>query len=105
MAEPEGAQTPLPASARHMLQRVSWRAARLKRPGEPRYVTAWRAAATIGLIGWTVVLPMLAGIAIGTWIDQRWPSRYSWTLMLLVGGLILGCVSAWNRITEEQERR
>jgi ATP synthase protein I len=48
---------------------------------------------------------MLAGIAVGNWIDRRWPSRYSWTLMLLVGGLLLGCVSAWNRVTDEQEHR
>jgi ATP synthase protein I len=105
MADSDGAPKPVvPASARHMMQEVASRAARLKRPGETRYKAAWRAAATIGLIGWTVVLPMLAGIAVGNWIDRRWPGRYSWTLMLLVGGLMLGCVSAWNRITDEQER-
>jgi ATP synthase protein I len=59
----------------------------------------------VGLIGWSVVLPMLAGIAAGGWIDRRWPSRVSWTLMLLVGGLGLGCVSAWHRIREDQEDR
>ena len=59
----------------------------------------------VGLIGWTVVVPMLIGIAVGTWIDRTWPSRFSWTLMLLVGGLGLGCVNAWTRIKDEQEDR
>jgi ATP synthase protein I len=77
----------------------------MKRRERRPFLRAWRAVATIGLIGWSVVLPMLAGIAVGTWIDRRWPSRFSWTLMLLVGGLGLGCISAWNRIREEQEDR
>ena len=47
----------------------------------------------------------LIGIAAGTWIDRKWPGPFSWTLMLLVGGLMLGCVNAWTRIRHEQEDR
>lgn len=49
----------------------------------------------VGLVGWSVTIPTLIGIALGTWIDSRFPSQYSWTLMLLFIGLILGCVNAW----------
>jgi ATP synthase protein I len=48
-----------------------------------------------GIVGWSVVIPTLIGIALGIWIDSRWPSRFSWTLMLLFGGLICGCLNAW----------
>jgi ATP synthase protein I len=48
---------------------------------------------------------MLGGVALGAWIDRRWPSRFSWTLMLLVGGLLLGCVNAWMRIEHERRER
>lgn len=48
-----------------------------------------------GIVGWSVVIPTLAGIAMGIWIDGRWPGRFSWTLMLLFGGLICGCLNAW----------
>jgi ATP synthase protein I len=95
----------LPSSAEQLIARVASREARMirtKREGAPN---PWRAAALIGLIGWSVVLPMLIGIAIGTWIDHRWPSRFSWTLMLLVAGLGAGCLNAWNRIKQEQEDR
>jgi ATP synthase protein I len=88
-----------------MVHQVGLRTARMKRRSRQPYLRAWRAVATIGLIGWSVVLPMLAGIAVGSWIDSRWPSRFSWTLMLLVGGLGMGCMSAWNRIRDEQEDR
>jgi len=48
-----------------------------------------------GLIGWAVAIPTVAGIALGVWIDRTWPSRYSWTLMLLVAGVAAGCWNAW----------
>jgi len=48
-----------------------------------------------GIVGWSVVIPTLIGIALGIWIDSRWPSRFSWTLMLLSGGLFSVCLNAW----------
>ena len=48
-----------------------------------------------GIVGWSVVIPTLIGVALGIWIDGRWPGRFSWTLMLLFGGLICGCLNAW----------
>lgn len=48
-----------------------------------------------GLIGWSVAVPALAAIALGLWLDRRWPGPPSWTLMLLVAGVALGCVNAW----------
>lgn len=48
-----------------------------------------------GLVGWAVAVPTLLGIALGIWIDQHWPSSYSWTLMLLFLGLFTGCLNAW----------
>jgi len=48
-----------------------------------------------GVVGWSVAIPTLMGIALGIWIDRRWPSQYSWTLMLLFVGVVLGCLNAW----------
>jgi ATP synthase protein I len=103
MPESEAPKSALPASAQKMMQQVGLRADRMKRAGRRSYLGAWRAVATIGVIGWSVVLPMLAGIAAGSWIDRRYPSRFSWTLMLLFAGLALGCASAWARIKDHQE--
>jgi len=62
----------------------------------------WSSIAILGVVGWSVAIPTLAGIAIGLWIDHHWPSRFSWTLMLLIGGLVFGCVSAWLRVKGDQ---
>ena len=91
----------LPASAERFMSRVAAREARMVRRKKEGAPSVFRAVALVGLIGWSVVLPMLFGIVIGTWIDHRWPSRLSWTLVLLVAGLAAGCWNAWNRIRQE----
>jgi ATP synthase protein I len=58
-----------------------------------------RDLAHIGVLGWTVVTPALLGILAGRWLDRRWGSGILWTLGLLVAGLALGCVLAWQRLT------
>lgn len=55
----------------------------------------------IGLVGWSITIPTLIGIAIGVWIDRRFPSQYSWTLMMLFIGLVLGCLNAWFWVQQE----
>ena len=75
---------------------------RRKKEGPPN---VWRSVGLMGLVGWSVVLPMLIGVAVGLWIDRAHPSRFSWTLMLLVAGLVGGCANAWGRIKREQEDR
>lgn len=57
--------------------------------------------AILGVIGWSVVLPTLVGVTAGSWIDHRYPSRVSWTLILMTSGLLLGCANAWLRIGKE----
>ena len=63
----------------------------------------WFGLGMFGILGWSVVIPTLIGICLGVWIDMKWPSRYSWTLMLLIMGLILGCLNAWLWITSERK--
>lgn len=61
----------------------------------------WRSLGTIGLIGWSVVLPTVAGAGIGMWLDSRYPSRHSWTLALIVAGVVVGCYTAWHWVAKE----
>ncbi|MHB9031323.1 MAG: AtpZ/AtpI family protein, partial [Candidatus Latescibacterota bacterium] len=42
-----------------------------------------------GVIGWSVAIPTLIGVAIGLWIDRRWPSQISWTVtFILIGAAV-----------------
>ena len=57
-----------------------------------------------GLVGWSVVVPTLLGMALGIWLDRQFPSPFSWTLALMLAGLTLGCSIAWEWVSQEQER-
>jgi ATP synthase protein I len=61
--------------------------------------TVWFGVGMFGIVGWSVAIPTLIGIALGLWIDRTWPSRYSWALMFLIIGVVLGCINAayWVR--------
>ena len=69
----------------------------------------WFGLGTFGMVGWSVAIPTLLGVALGIWIDRTWPSRFSWTLMLLLAGLTIGCLSAWfwldfeSRLIQDEE--
>jgi ATP synthase protein I len=56
-----------------------------------------------GLVGWSVTIPALVAIAVGVWIDARFKSQYSWTLMMLVIGIGVGCFNAWYWISRERQ--
>jgi ATP synthase protein I len=68
------------------------RRAWLRSGGEsfPRYL------AQIGVLGWTIVLPTLAGVFIGRWIDRRLDTGIFWTGPSLLVGLGCGCWAAWR---------
>lgn len=61
--------------------------------------TVWFGVGMFGIVGWSIAIPTLIGVALGLWIDRSWPSRYSWALMLLIAGVIVGCINAayWVR--------
>jgi ATP synthase protein I len=63
----------------------------------------WFGLGMTGLIGWSVVVPTLAGVALGIWLDKRHPGGHSWTLMLLVIGLFIGCLNAWHWVAKEDK--
>jgi ATP synthase protein I len=58
----------------------------------------------VGLVGWSVVVPTLLGMALGIWIDFKFPHRFSWTLALMLAGLSIGCLMAWEWVSQEQQR-
>lgn len=63
----------------------------------------WFGLGMMGLIGWSVAVPMLLGAAIGLWIDNKYSGKISWTLTLLVIGLLAGCLNAWHWMAKEEK--
>ena len=50
----------------------------------------------IGVLGWIIVAPTLAGLFIGRWIDRWLGTGIFWSAPLLLVGVVIGCWSAWR---------
>jgi ATP synthase protein I len=62
----------------------------------------WFGLGMFGLVGWSVVVPTLIGIAVGVWLDSRSSGGgVSWTLTGLAVGLATGCLLAWYWVRQE----
>jgi ATP synthase protein I len=57
----------------------------------------------MGIIGWSVAIPTLLGAALGLWLDHHYSGGRSWTLVLLVAGLTIGCLNAWHWVSREDK--
>jgi len=79
-------------------RRVERRVRRLQRP---RKLSLWQGLGVIGMVGWSVVLPTLLGLAAGHWLDRVMPTAFSWGLSGMLGGLIFGCLAAWRWVDQE----
>ncbi|PWN05990.1 AtpZ/AtpI family protein [Rhodohalobacter mucosus] len=63
----------------------------------------WYGLGMFGLVGWSVAIPTLLFLVAGIWMDNNYQSPYSWTLMMLVIGIIIGCMNAWFWVKRESE--
>lgn len=64
----------------------------------------WFGLGMFGLVGWAVAVPTVLGVALGVWIDETWSDPYSWTLMGLFVGVVVGCLNAWYWIKRESRK-
>lgn len=75
---------------------------KLRHRGNPNR-KAWIGFAFFGMIGWSVALPLLAGTALGLWLERTGWGR-GWALSLLLAGAVLGCWNAWRLVSREERR-
>jgi ATP synthase protein I len=83
---------------------VSRRVERKRRARGNKKHSAWFGLGMFGLVGWSVAIPTLMGIALGLWLDKRMPGPQSWTLTFLIIGVALGCLNAWYWVKQESRR-
>ena len=82
-------------------QQVGMKAARKVKARRNSTRGIWFGLGMMGLIGWSVAVPTLLGAALGIWLDRHHAGEQSWTLALLVAGLVIGCLNAWHWVAKE----
>jgi ATP synthase protein I len=90
---------PKPSLARE----VGGKAARKLKAQRDAVPGVWFGLGMMGLVGWSVAIPTLLGAALGVWLDKHYPGSHSWTLMLLIIGLAIGCLNAWHWVAREDK--
>ncbi len=81
--------------------RIGRQAERRLKARRERKRAVWFGLGMFGLVGWAVAVPTLIGVAIGWWLDREVSSDISWTLALLLAGVVLGVVNAWYWVSRE----
>lgn len=72
---------------------------KLERQRDTRSI--WYGLSLFGMVGWTIAVPTVLGAITGIWLDRNYEQEFSWTLSLLVGGLLSGCFFAWKWVQKE----
>jgi len=65
--------------------------------------SVWFGFGMFGMIGWSVAVPTVLGVALGIWLDKTYPVSFSWTLTFLFLGLVVGSVVAWSWVAKEDK--
>lgn len=86
------------AYSRHVARKEKRRLKGRRKKGESPFF----GLGLFGMVGWSVAVPTLIGAFVGAWIDISHPGQYSWSLMLVCAGLVLGCFNAWYWVDRER---
>ncbi|MCA8869778.1 MAG: AtpZ/AtpI family protein [Rhodobacteraceae bacterium] len=80
---------------------IGRRARRMKAARDNPGPSPLRGIGTFGMIGWSIAVPTVGGAFLGLWLDRVAPQNFSWTIALLLGGVVLGGFIAWGWIGKE----
>jgi ATP synthase protein I len=58
----------------------------------------------IGIIGWSLLVPVLLGIAGGMWLDKTFKDAIPWSAILILVGLAAGVLNAWFWIVQNRNK-
>ncbi len=73
---------------------------RWKREGER---PIWRNLSMLGSFGWLIVVPILIGALLGSWLDSKAGSGVFWSGSFIFAGAVIGFSMVWRRIKHEDK--
>lgn len=97
-SRPSRPDHPEPDELRRIVLHKSLRRERARARGTDN---VWSWMGMFGLVGWTVAVPTLLGLALGLFVDRRVDSSVSFAITGLVVGVATGATMAWYWIRRE----
>lgn len=80
------------------------RAERMQQSRNERKYSPLSGLGVFGVIGWSVALPTVVGAFLGMWLNRVAPQSFSWPIALILGGVVVGAMVAWNWIEKNQDQ-
>jgi ATP synthase protein I len=97
-AKPGEAKEPSPSNAERFLAEVKAKTDRRAREADYRDRGFWTGVGVMGLVGWSVILPAVAGAYAGILLDRALELDRIFSGLLAMAGLGLGCWNAWRMV-------
>jgi ATP synthase protein I len=80
---------------------ISDRARRIKAARDNPGPSPLRGVGTFGMIGWSIAVPTVGGAFLGLWLDRAAAQNFSWTIALILAGVVLGTLIAGAWVGKE----
>ncbi len=61
----------------------------------------WRLVATMSSLGWSLVLPIVAGALLGEYLDRLTDHEFMWTVGLLFAGVAISLYNLYHILFKE----
>lgn len=81
--------------------KIARQAKRMKSTRDHPGPSPLRGIGTFGMIGWSIAVPTVGGAFLGLWLDRVVPQAFSWTIALILAGVVLGAFIAAAWISKE----
>lgn len=65
--------------------------------------SVWMGLGMFGMVGWSVAVPTILGAVLGIWLDKTYTQSFSWTLSLMMLGLVAGAFIGWLWVNKEEK--
>ena len=73
-----------------------------KRP-EDRPDNFWHLVAQATTLGWNMVIPIVGGVLLGRYLDDKFDKEFTWTLSLLLMGVAVAFNNLYAMYSENSE--
>ena len=83
---------------------IAGQARRMKSARDHPSPNPLRGIGTFGMIGWSIAVPTVGGAFLGLWLDRVAPQGFSWTIALILGGVVIGGFIAAVWVDKEGRR-
>ena len=71
--------------------------------GEKRPENFWQLVAQATQLGWNMVIPIVGGVLLGRYLDDRLDKEFTWTLTLLLMGVAVAFNNLYAVYSENSE--